>query len=262
MGFGQGVSGLNAAASNLDVIGNNIANVNTTAYKSSSVSFADTFSNTLRAASSASGDTSIQIGTGVQVSGMSTNYTQGSLSSTGNATDLAVSGSGYFVVRDANGMNYATRDGAFHFDSSGDLVNAQGFSVVDATGAKINVPNYSSVSSVSVGTDGTVTAFMSDGTSTSTQKVGLLNIPDQAKLMKQGNNLYDFSNAGTTVSNITTPGGSGVGTIESGQLELSNVDLTEQFSNLITTQRSFQAGARLITVSDSVLDDVVNLKRS
>jgi len=259
----SGVSALKTFSEGLDVIGNNIANVNTTAYKSSSVSFADTFSNTLRAASSASsGDTSIQIGTGVQVAGISTNYTQGSLSSTGNSTDLAVSGSGYFVVQDANGVNYATRDGSFHFDSSGDLVNSQGFNVLDSTGAKINVANYSTVSSVSIGTDGTVTAFMSDGTSTSTQKVGLLNIPDQAKLMKQGNNLYDFSNAGTTVSDITTAGGSGVGLIESGQLELSNVDLTEQFSDLITTQRSFQAGARLITVSDSVLDDVVNLKRS
>lgn len=258
----SGVSALKTFSKGLEVIGNNIANVNTTGYKSDSVSFADTFSNTLRAASAASGDTSIQVGTGVQVAGISTNFTQGSLSSTGKPTDLGVSGSGYFVVQDQNGINYATRDGSFHFDDSGNLINAEGYSVLDSTGAKINVANYSTVSSVSVGTDGSVTAFFSNGTSTSTQKVGLLNVPDQEKLMKQGNNLYDFSNAGTTVGNITSAGSAGVGTIESGQLELSNVDLTEQFSELITTQRSFQAGSRLITVSDSVLDDVVNLKRS
>ena len=258
----SGVSALKTFSKGLEIIGNNIANVNTTGYKSSAVSFADTFSNTLRAASGASGDTSIQVGTGVQVAGISTNFTQGSLSSTGNKTDLGISGSGYFVVQDANGLKFATRDGSFHFNDSGDLVNSQGFNVLDSAGAKINVANYSTVSSVSIGTDGSVTAFFSNGTSTSTQKVGLLNIPDQAKLMKQGNNLYDFSNSGTTVANITSAGSAGVGTIESGQLELSNVDLTEQFSDLITTQRSFQAGSRLITVSDSVLDDIVNLKRS
>lgn len=258
----SGVSALKTFSQGLEVIGNNIANVNTTGYKSSKASFADTFSNTLRAAASGSGDTSMEIGTGVQVSGITSNFTQGSLESTGKSTDLGISGNGYFVVQDGNGLNYATRDGSFHFDDSGNLVNAQGYSVLDSTGTAINVANYSTVSSVSIGTDGAVTAFFSDGTSTSAQKVGLLSIPDQEKLMKQGNNLYNFSSTGTTVSNITTAGSSGVGTVQSGTLELSNVDLTEQFSDLITTQRSFQAGARLITVSDSVLDDVVNLKRS
>ena len=105
-----------------------------------------------------------------------------------------------------------------------------------------------------------MTAFYADGTSDTTAgKVGLLRIPDETKLMKQGNNLYDFGATGA--SNITTPGTSGLGSIQSGKLELSNVDLTEQFSELITTQRSFQAGSRLITVSDTVLEDIVNLKR-
>ena len=79
--------------------------------------------------------------------------------------------------------------------------------------------------------------------------------------MKQGNNLYDFGATGAVVTDLTTPGTSGLGSIQSGKLELSNVDLTEQFSELITTQRSFQAGSRLITVSDTVLEDIVNLKR-
>ena len=117
----SGVSTLKTFSKGLEVIGNNIANVNTTGYKSNSASFADTFSNTLR-----SGGTSVQIGTGVQVAALSTNFTQGSLTSTGKGTDLGVSGNGYFVVQDANGANFATRDGSFHWDSTGNLINSQG----------------------------------------------------------------------------------------------------------------------------------------
>jgi flagellar hook protein FlgE len=258
----SGVSALRTFSRGLEVIGNNIANVNTTGYKSSAASYADSFSNTLRAASSAAGDSATQVGTGVQVADINTNFTQGSLSSTGNSTDLGVSGNGYFMVRDSNGFNYATRDGAFHFDSGGNLVNAQGYSVLDSTNAKITVANYSQMASVSISSDGTVTAFDSAGNSTATQKVGLLTIPDESKLMKHGGNLFDFSTTGAAAGDIAAAGSAGLGTIQSGTLELSNVDLTEQFSNLITTQRSFQAGSRLITVSDSVLEDIVNLKRS
>ena len=97
----SGVSALRTFSKGLEVIGSNIANVNTTAYKSSSTSFKDTFSNTLRAASAASGDSAVQIGTGVQVGGITTNFSQGSLSSTGKSTDLGISGNGYFAVQDA-----------------------------------------------------------------------------------------------------------------------------------------------------------------
>jgi flagellar hook protein FlgE len=258
----SGVSALRTFSKGLEVIGNNIANVNTTAYKSSTASYSDSFSNTLSAASSAAGDSAVQVGTGVKVAGINTNFTQGSLTSTGVTTDLGVSGNGYFVVQDANGVNFATRDGSFHFTATGDLVNTQGFNVLDSTGTAINVANYGTVASISIGKDGTVTAFDSSGVGTVAGQVGLLAVPDQSKLMKQGNNLLDFSNTGVTVANLAAAGSVGLGTVQSGTLELSNVDLTDQFSNMITTQRSFQAGARLITVSDSVLEDIVNLKRN
>jgi len=258
----SGVSALKTFSKGLEVIGNNIANVNTTGYKSSSASYADSFSNTLRSASAAAGDSAVQVGTGVQVAGISTNFTQGSLSSTGVTTDLGISGNGYFVVQNGT-TNYATRDGAFHFDTSGNLVNAQGYNVLSATGTAITVPNYSQVSSVSISADGTVSAFYSDGTATDTsQKIGILAVKDENKLMKQGNNLYDFSSSGVTVADLGSADSGDRGKVQSGVLELSNVDLTEQFSNLITAQRSFQAGSRIITVSDSVLEDIVNLKRS
>ncbi len=264
----SGVSALKTFSKSLEVIGNNIANVNTTSYKGANTTFADTFSNTLRAASTTDG--AAQVGTGVQIESINTNFKQGSLTSTGNVTDLAVSGNGYFLVKDPSGGNYATRDGSFHFDTSGKLRNAQNMSVLDANGATITVSGadatgtpvaFSNLASVSIGTDGTITAFAADGTATAGQQVGLLAVPDQSKLMKVGANMFDIGAAGVTAANLAAPAANGLGKIQSGELELSNVDLTEQFSDLITSQRSFQAASRLITVSDSVLDDIVNLKR-
>ena len=258
----SGISALKTFSKGLEVIGNNIANVNTTGYKSSSTSFADTFSNTLRGASTAAGNSAVQVGTGVQIAGVTTNYTQGSLSSTSKSTDLGISGTGYFVVEDGAGAQYATRDGSFHWDTTGNLVKSQGYSVLDAAGVPITDPDYATAASISIATDGSVTSFASDGTSTPVGQIGLIKVPDESKLMKQGNNLFDFSNTGAVIgTDLAAPVTGGRGSIQSGTLELSNVDLTEQFSELITTQRSFQAGSRLITVSDSVLEDIVNLKR-
>jgi flagellar hook protein FlgE len=256
----SGVSALRTFSKGLEVIGANIANVNTTAYKSSSTSYKDTFSNTLRAASAT--DSATQIGTGVQIGGIMTNFAQGSLTSTGKGTDLGVSGNGYFAVQNAAGVNFATRDGSFHFDTTGNLVNGQGLSVLDSAGAPITVPLYDTVSSISIATDGTVNVFYADGTTDNSQIVGLLKIADESKLMKQGSNLYDFGATGTVIGDLAVSGTNGLGNIQAGTLEMSNVDLTDQFAELITTQRSFQAGSRLITVSDSVLEDIVNLKRS
>lgn len=259
----SGISALKTFSKGLEVIGNNIANVNTTGYKASSMSFADAFSNSVRSASTGPGGSALQVGTGVQMAGVTTKYTQGSLSSTGKGTDLGISGGGYFVVQDAAGKNFATRDGSFHFDPAGNLVNAQDFAVLDSAGAKITLADYATATSITIGSDGSVIAFQPDGTFTTTpQKVGLLKIPDESKLMKQGANLYDFANTGAdATTDIGEAGLDGRGGIQAGTLELSNVDLTEQFSELITTQRSFQAGSRLVTLSDSVLEDIVNLKR-
>ena len=131
----SGVSGLQAHQSKMNVIGNNIANVNTTGFKSGQVSFQDQLSQTLRNATGPGGSSGLggtnptQVGLGVAVGAMKTNESQGNLQSTGNQTDLAVSGQGYFVVSDGNGVSY-TRDGSFELDSNGDIVNS-------ATGVKL-----------------------------------------------------------------------------------------------------------------------------
>jgi flagellar hook protein FlgE len=275
----SGVSALRTFSKGLEVIGNNIANINTTGYKSSQATFADSFSNTLRASAPSSGSTSsqsaIQVGTGVQLSTIQTNFNQGALNSTGNITDLGVSGKGFFIVKDAtSGTQYATRDGQFRVDDNGFLVTSGGLRVQGKVGAAVadiqigaSLPVGAQLQNISFDTSGHLIESYSDGTSATTAQIQLQSFSDPSALMREGSNLFTgLTSAGPlgggVLAGSNDPGSNGLGLIQSGTLESSNVDLTDQFSQLITTQRSFQAGSRLITVSDSVLEDIVNLKRS
>jgi flagellar hook protein FlgE len=284
--MGSGVSALRTFMKGLEVIGDNIANVNTTSYKASEAKYADSFSNILqRSAPSTTGagnTSSIGVGTGVMLAGINTNFNQGSLASTGKVTDLGISGNGFFHVKNSSdSAEYATRAGDFRWDDQGFLVTAQGYRVQGATGASLGTvgdvqlaapPSGSQRQSVSIDKLGNVVEFYSDGTSVTTNQLLLQNYTDPSALVREGNNLYSGLLAAGAVgaaagsaaldATINAPGTNGLGSIQSGTLELSNVDLTDQFANLITTQRSFQAGSRLVTVSDTVLEDIVNLKRN
>ncbi len=301
----SGVSALKVFTKDLEVIGDNIANVNTTAFKSSKVSISDDFSNTLRASQPGNGSTisnvqAAQIGSGVKMSGINVNYNQGALTTTGQGTDLGISGEGYFLVKDGNGTTFATRSGSFRWDDQGILVNAQGMKVqgltntiafaagvptatagtipadlkqVTATG----IPAGVTMQSIMIDRSGNVVQFYSNGSSATAGQVLLQQFKQPSSLMKRGDGLYtSLSNAGpkgtdgvftsataalATASEYQAGGSLNAGTVEAGTLELSNVDLTEQFSNMITAQRSFQAASRLVTVSDSLLEEIVNLKR-
>lgn len=300
----SGVSALKVFTKDLEVIGDNIANVNTTAYKSSSVAITDDFSNTLRASQPGNGGSipnvqSEQIGSGVKLAGINVNYNQGALNTTGQGTDLGISGDGYFLVKDGNSNIFATRNGSFRWDDQGYLITSSGMRVQGVTNTitwsgttptasaastaagsiqqdTTGLPTGISLSSISVDRAGNVVEFFSNGTSANVGTIMLQQFKQPSSLMKRGDGLYtSLSNAGpkgtdgifTSATTITTPadytagGSGGAGTIEAGTLELSNVDLTEQFSNMITAQRSFQAASRLVTVSDQVLEEIVNLKR-
>lgn len=285
--LGSGVSALRTFMKGLEVIGNNIANVNTTSFKASEAKYSDSFSNILqRSAPSGEGltnTTTIGVGTGVKLSGVATNFSQGALATTGKETDLGISGNGFFKVKNpADGTEFATRAGDFRWDDKGFLVTSQGYRVQGLSGSGLSTvgdiqlgtpPTGTQLQSATIDRSGNVVEFYSDGTSVVSNKVLLQNFNDASSLTPVGNNLYsDLLSAGAVGSpagsaafqtdDTNTPGLNGLGVIQVGTLELSNVDLTDQFANLITTQRSFQAGSRLITVSDSVLEDVVNLKRS
>jgi flagellar hook protein FlgE len=268
----SGVSGIQQMQERLDVIGNNIANVNTTGFKGGRVDFEDAFSQTL---SAGVGGDPMQVGTGVGTSAINNEFTQGAVTRTGNINDLAVSGAGFFQVRDnVNNQNFVTRDGTFHVDTAGYLVTdagmrVQGFSdpglsvrgdiQIDNAGAPGG--STSPISSYAVDNQGMIRVRLVDGTEYVRGQVLLQTFANPQALTKEGQNLYSVGASAGALPQISAPETNGLGTIESGALELSNVDLANEFADLITTQRAFQANARIITTSDEILQELVNLKR-
>ena len=266
----SGVSGIQQMQLRMDVIGNNIANVNTTGYKLSRTQFEDAFSQTM-------GGPDRQIGTGVVTASVRNQFRQGTVTSTGTDTHMAISGEGFFMVRNPqDGASFATRDGTFHVDDTGYLVNEQGFRVqgfsdsglttrgdiqIDATGAPATAAPGATVSSYSFSTNGTVSVRLSDGTEYSRGQVLLQSFRNPQALTKEGGNLYSGIAGAGALAQTEAPLTNGMGKIQAGALEMSNVDLTNEFANLITTQRAFQANARIITTGDEILQEVVNLKR-
>jgi len=280
----SGVSALQTYEQGLEVIGNNIANVSTNGFKGSNAQYADSFSDVLQGSSaSGSGSTpDMQIGTGVQLASVTVNFAQGQITQTGVPTDLAVSGNGFFLVKSpSSSETYATRDGEFSINASGYLVDTQGDFVQGLTGGAAGSPP-TTVGSIKLGTPPTGTQLQSvsidnagdfvetysDGSTAVTNVVLLQNYSNPNALQNVGNNLYSNLTAagpvggGSLSAANNTAGTEGLGSIQAGAIEGSNVDLTQQFANLITTQRSFEAASRLITVSDTILGDIVDLKRN
>ncbi len=277
----SGVTGIQQFQERLDVIANNISNVNTTAFKSARVNFADSFSQTLRTSAaggaSSSGQAALQVGTGVNTAAIQNLFGQGAISRTGNATDLAISGQGFFTVRDViSGSTFATRAGEFHTDANGYIVTDKGMRLqgyanaalstlgdikIDSTGAPATASPTATVASYAIDQTGKVNVRLSDGTEFVRAQVLLQNFSDPQVLTKEGDNLYSGLSSAGPLTIPGSPGNGGLGKLEGGALELSNVDLANEFSTLITTQRAFQANTRIITTSDEVLQELVNLKR-
>ena len=276
------VSGIQQFQETMDVIGNNIANVNTVAFKSATTDLADSFSQTL-ATSNLGGGESEQIGLGVTTQAITNNYTQGAINPTGVQTDLAVSGNGFFIVKNPSSSEvFVTRAGNFHVDQNSYLVTNSGFRVqgytnpaldsvgdikIDGTQRPSSASSSATMSAFSIDTTGKITISLSDGSEYITGQVLMQNFSNPQGLVKEGNNLYSGIGAAGPIGGATSPtpagaGTNGLGNIQSGALEQSNVDLSNEFSNLITTERGFQANARVITTSDEMLQELVNLKRS
>jgi flagellar hook protein FlgE len=271
----SGVTGLTQFQERMDVIGNNIANVNTVGFKSARTEFSDAFSQTLREARD--GSSAVQIGSGVATASIKNLYGQGAVEQTGNNTDLAIVGDGFFVVQDKQSSeNYATRAGQFIADQNGYLVTSNGLRVqgfsdaalttrgdiqINTTGAPATSSPTATVQSFTIDKAGNINVQLSDGTSFVRGQVLLQNFSNPQALAKAGDNLYTWSATAGAMATAAVPGSSGVGIIQAQSLELSNVDLTKEFADLITTQRAFQANARIITTSDELMQETVNLKR-
>jgi flagellar hook protein FlgE len=277
-----GISGLRANQSALDVAGNNIANANTVGYKASSAIFQDTLSQMLtggaRANDARGGGNPVQIGLGVQLAATALNLGQGSAQTTGRSTDLMISGDGLFVV-EADGEQLYTRAGAFTFNDDGELVTPSGARVqgyaVDANGdptgglvtmslsganAQPAVPAGVELRSYSIGSDGKINGVYDDGINRTLGQLALADFPNPMGLERVGETTFRASPSSGAVQ-LDVPGEGRRGTIQAGTLEMSNVDLAAEFTNLILAQRGFQASSRVITTSDQVLEDLVNIKR-
>ena len=277
------VSGLKAHETMLDVVSNNIANVNTVGYKSSRTSFEDAFSQTLRGASAPvasgiGGTNATQIGLGVQLGGVESNMTEGSIQSTGVPLDAAIQGNGWFCIANsvagAQAANPSTllytRSGDFKTDSAGNLVTPNGDYVVGikvdpATGAVLSPTAYDVINipadakSVTIGADGTVTAV---GSATPYRgKIALETFRNESGLLSQAGNMYASSaNAGPGTLAAPNDPATGTGSLMAGALEMSNVDLATEFTNMIVAERGYQANSRAISTADEMLQDLMNLK--
>jgi len=254
-----GVSGLKGFQTKLDVIGNNISNVNTIGYKKSTINFQDLLSQNL----SSGGVNPMQVGLGSTISSINVIHTPGSAMSTGVGTDLAILGDGFFVVQDPNAAGedgqYLTRAGNFVVDADRNLVTTQGYNVLDSNGNQISIPD--EYDSFTINREGQVIGKQADGTETTLGFIGISTPENPAGLSKYGGSLYEMTGA-------AGPNGINIGTaadrntqLGSGMLEMSNVDLTEEFTEMIIAQRGFQANSRTITTSDEILQEVINLKR-
>lgn len=298
------VSGLKNHQTAMDVIGNNIANVNTIGYKSNSTIFSDLYSQTISEATGSTdntgGSNAQQIGLGMSISGIRTNSTEGSNQSTGNTLDFKISGEGYFMIKGSGGNTYYTRNGAFDLDNEGNLVTQTGNCVAGVmveetaigtttlsdydttdtddvlTNVVIDNNLYSSYSIDSngvitavvkamsytdtLGTTHTLPATVNVGDAVEVGRVTLATFINAAGLDKMGDSLYAASsNSGDAVIDYVNEDAAGL--LKSGSLEMSNVDLAAELTNMIIMQRGFQANSRVITTSDSMLEELVNLKR-
>ncbi|MBF7096316.1 flagellar hook-basal body complex protein [Alkalibacter mobilis] len=290
-----GVSGMRNNQTKMDVIGNNIANVNTTGFKSGRVRFQDMLSQTIAnaqspTANSLGGVNPQQIGLGVKVGAIDTIMTGGALQPTNRDLDFAIEGNGFFVVsQDTNAeMKYYTRDGAFYRDYQGNLVNASGYRVLgympaagdpyaspemsnldidEASMKPLSIPNTITVGvndlsleTFSIDGSGQIIGVYSDGNPYLLGQLAVSKFNNSEGLEKAGNNNYTASNnSGQPETGVAN--GDGFGTIRQGVIEMSNVDLANEFTEMIITSRSYQANSRTITTSDEMLQELINLKR-
>ncbi|ALF10157.1 flagellar basal body rod protein FlgG [Parageobacillus thermoglucosidasius] len=280
----SGISAMKNFQVKLDVIGNNIANVNTYGFKKGRTIFKDLVSQQIAGASGPTanrgGVNPKQVGLGMQLAAIDTVHTQGSTQPTGRPLDLAISGDGFFVLGEKNGSTpnpddltnlLYTRSGNFYLDAGDNpnnttnldndfryIVSADGRYLLGTNNERIGIPK--SAQSVSIGSDGTVSYVDSTGALQIAGKIQLAKFANNEGLEKVGDNLFRPT-ASSGVAIIGDVGANGTGTIVSGALEMSNVDLAEEFTEMIVAQRGFQANTRIITTSDEILQELVNLKK-
>jgi len=254
-------SGMGAQQTNLDNIAHNLANANTTGFKSRRAQFQDLMYQNLVQPGAAAGQqtvvpTGLQVGLGTRTISNEILFTQGNFVSTGNPLDVVVEGKGFFQVRLPSGELGYTRAGSFHLNRDGNLVTGDG----NLLEPQIVIPP--DANSVTIARDGTV-SFLQPGQSAAQQagQFQLANFPNPAGLNSLGGNLFQPTDASGDAI-IGNPGGQeGLGTLMQGYTEQSNVSVVDEFVNLIIAQRAYEASSKVVKAADEMYQNVNNLTR-
>ena len=245
-------TGLEAQQTQLDAITHNLANVGTNGYKRSRAVFEDLLYQNIRQSGAPSSQetqlpTGLQLGSGVRTVATSRNFSQGSLTQTGNQLDLGINGQGFFQVQMPDGTTSYTRDGSFQVDAQGQLVTSSGYLLSPA----ITVP--ANVQSITIGRDGIVSATLPNATAP--QQLGQLQLAgfmNPAGLEPRGGNLYTET-AASGSPQTGNPGSNGLGVLNQGAVEGSNVNVVEELVAMIQTQRAYEINSKAIQTSDQML---------
>ena len=251
-------TGLDAQQTQLDVISNNLANVSTTGFKRSRAVFEDLLYQTMRQPGASSSQqtlipSGLTLGTGVQAVATERIFSQGSLSQTQNPLDIAINGQGFFQIQMPDGTLSYTRDGSFQRDSTGQVVNANGYPLSPS----ITIP--SNALTISISRDGIVSVTQ-PGTTGATQvgQVQLATFVNIGGLQATGDNLFvETASSGTPTPN--TPGSNGAGVLNQGNVETSNVNVAEELVNMIQTQRAYEMNSKAVTTSDQMLSRLTQM---
>jgi flagellar basal-body rod protein FlgG len=250
-------TGLDAQQTRMDVVSHNLANANTTGFKSSRASFQDLVYQNLRqpggqTTEQTNAPSGLMLGTGVRVVGNEKLFTQGNIEQTGNSLDLAIQGRGFLQVTMPDGTTAYTRDGSLHMDQNGQVVTANGYAVEPA----ITIP--ANAQSITIGSDGTVSITLPG--QAAPQQVGTVQLADfinPAGLQPNGDNLY-LETASSGTPQPGQPGLNGLGTLSQGALESSNVNVVEQMVDMIETQRTYEMNSKAISAADQMLQFLTN----
>jgi flagellar basal-body rod protein FlgG len=245
-------TGLDAQDTRMRVISNNLANVNTTAFKKDRASFATLSYQTVTAAGAQSSSdskyaTGLNLGTGVRIQGTSRMDTEGTMQQTGNSLDMAIDGDGYFQVQMPNGQLGYTRAGNFSKSPEGLLITSEGYQVMPG----ITVPD--GATQVTIGTDGTVSATVAGQTEPSVLgQIQVASFANSAGLQSGGDN-YLTETAASGAANLGIAGQDGRGTVRQGMLEGSNVNVVEELVDMIECQRAYEVNSKMISAADDML---------
>jgi len=255
--FSTAATGMTAQQMMVDIISNNLANINTTGFKRSQINFQDLVyvkmqESGTEVASGVVAPTGLEIGSGVRAASNVKVFSPGELENTGNNLDIAITGEGFLQVVMPNGELRYTRDGTLQINANGELVTSQGYTIQPA------ISGLSNATAITIQKDGGVNVTDASGAQSVVGNIQLVRFPNPSGLSSEGDNmLAETIASGSPITG--TPGDNGLGTIQSGFLEKSNVQMVKELVNLITAQRAYEINSRAIRAGDDMLRTANNI---